>query len=316
MNINQQFSISTMINIGIIHEQLRYDTKNPIKIEEYNKPYSRLLGYGKAVGAKVFIGSPKQYEKGVLKKAVYYDSGWKIRKNVKIDVIFNKSKTMDFGNIPVLNYPEFSKIANDKKGLPELFPNIMPRSFLVNNIQEAERMLPKIRTNKIVIKPRRGSGGVGVKILDKLPEKIEKNTILQEFVESKNVPFWETDSNAWDLRNVIIDGKLIDSFIRIAKKGSLLSNINRGGKIRFIKKSEIPEDVWKKICVVESKFRRFKHRIYSIDFILDPKNNAWMIETNAAPGIYYPMAYPDSSKERKFYISILESLKKTYEESK
>ncbi len=302
-----------MIRVGVIHCWIRYNKKSPLKIEKYNIPYQHFSKYAKSMGMLVFLGRVKDYDKkrGILKNAMFFDSEWQIKRNVKIDILFKRTPFDPGKAVPAVNNPAFSGIANNKSWVYRTFKNITPRSFVVNSSREMKRLLPKIRTKKIVFKPVRGSDGIGIKITEKPPKIIGKGNIMQEFVESKDMPKWGIKKRAWDLRVTVIDGKIIDSYIRIAKRGCLLSNVYQGGKMRFIRNKEIPRHVRDRVKLIDSKFRKFGHRIYSADFIIDPENRPWLIEINTAPGIYYP----DREKERVFYTAILKTIKAVYLES-
>jgi len=132
---------------------------------------------------------------------------------------------------------------------------------------ELKKVLPKLRTNKIVIKPRAGSSAKGIKFTTKkrLLKKIEKNSIVQEFIPCSGVPGFVKGIS--DLRIVTVNGKMIIAEIRKASKG-LVSNLSKGGKDIVVDLKKVPDEVKKIVKKVDRLFKRYKPRIYTVDFDL------------------------------------------------
>ena len=91
----------------------------------------------------------------------------------------------------------------------------------------------------------------------------------------------------YDIRVVLSQGKIIDSYIRASRKKSILmSNVALGGKEIFIHKDQIPKEAMKDLDLIEKKFKHYKSRLYTADFVIDKNGKVWLIELNDKPGIF------------------------------
>ena len=186
----------------------------------------------------------------------------------------------------------------------------MPRTFLVHNKAQLKKNLPKIKTEKIVLKPRYGLGGEGIKIINRhrLPNKIPEDTIIQASVDvSKGLPKFGI-KGAYDLRTVNIGEKLDHAYFRIARKG-LLSNIALGARVRNIKNREIPKKIKNACRIIDSKLKKFKPRVYTADFVLKKDNKPVLIEINGKPALYPYYTKEGKNVQKRLFEEIILALK-------
>lgn len=116
--------------------------------------------------------------------------------------VFNKSKFCLLGNDKLLSYDFISDLDIN-------YPNIYKEEKEVLNNKK-----------KIIVKPKAGHGGEGIKILQ--DEVLDfKNNVYQEFIEDY----------VGDIRFYVINNEVINSVIRKPKEGSLVSNFTKGGNI-------------------------------------------------------------------------------------
>ncbi|MCK4521757.1 MAG: ATP-grasp domain-containing protein [Nanoarchaeota archaeon] len=191
--------------------------------------------------------------------------------------------------LKLINNPYLDEIGWDKYLTYKIFMKYMPDSFLVNNKQELEKAVEKIKTEKVVLKPRHGSRGWHIKVIDKkdLPDKIEKNTLAMEFIDTSKGIKSLGIKKRHDFRVLIVDGKIDHCYVRIPKKGSFLANCAKGASKIFIANDKIPKEVVKIVKKVDDRFKKYKPRVYTIDFLFDKGKKPYLIEFNSQPGAFY-----------------------------
>lgn len=243
--------------------------------------------------------------------------GWICKKNVSPDLIYNRIYT-DLSNadfkekiekdIPIINPSLFNLLCDNKYLNYLLFSDYYPKSFLVSNREEIRKKLNQIRTDRFVVKPNIGSWGHNVKILSK--KKVgnidlgKKFFLMQEFIDSaRGIP--GLIKGLHEIRITIVGQNISYAYIRTPKRGSLLCNMARGGKMQNIEVKEIPKSM-KTVCKkVMRKLSSFTSLIYSVDLSLDKDGKAKIIEMNSRPGLYF---YPkDKEKQCYYYNHIMDN---------
>ena len=152
----------------------------------------------------------------------------------------------------------------------------VPRTCLINNIKELDGALKKIGGNfPVVLKTLRGSAGIGVSKIDSKESLIgvlqslwkhRAQLLLQEFLECD-----------FDVRTIVLDGKIISVMRRDKITGDFRSNFSLGGEVETYDLS----DVEKKIVLDSAKvcgtyFCGVDHMVVD--------GNPYVIEVNASPG--------------------------------
>ena len=306
----------------LIHSLSKFHKDKPFGNERRNESFSVMLKQGKKAGFNVFLSRYEFFNrrnKQIKKAWVYKEGKWEKVYNKKIDLCFYHGKTQDINreatriqkalNIPIINHMELEQVCDDKLLTYNIFPELLPKTFLVNDHYELHRVLHYVRTEMVVLKPRYGSYGRGVMILpkNKLKNGILKDTIVQEFIDSSKGIF--DIHSVHDLRVIIIDGKIDHAYIRIPKQGSLISNATRGGKKIFIENSQITSNIKRIIKKVDRHFQSYGARVYSVDLAIDKDNKPKVIELNSKPNTLF---YEEALQTReRFYKNIFKSLKQT-----
>lgn len=302
-----------MPTIAVFFNSMRWEKKKPWKFKDANQSYELFSKTAEQFGLKAIFSDPKHYRKGIVTRAWAYHSGWKIVKNEKIDFamfqIFNTKKHIKFrrnlerNNVMTLNRPEFELLVQDKYAIHKLFKHFRKRTFLVNSRNDVLKKLKYTRTDKIVLKPRYGSEGRGIYIVNrsKIPE-ISRDYIMEEFIDSskgiKNIV-----SSVFDLRIISLNGKIVYQYIRVPRRG-LISNVARGGRVIPLKREQIPRKAIKVFKEIEKKLKkRFKRRFYSTDLGIDKDGNVYLFEINSHTGLYISKSEPIEE-----YIKIYEKL--------
>ena len=265
----------------------------PFNIPEYLESYRDFFRLAQSK-FNIFIvrGVNKYLGRGSFSRGYIFQNGKFKKYNDKISakVIYDKGDIYSNGGRDwhIVNKQGIKKIAKNKYTSYLLFKKISKPTYLIKSKSDFKRCLKRINTNKAVFKPIYGYEGKGIIIDNKntLIKKIKKfDGLLQEFIDtSKGIP--GICQSYHDLRILIMNGKIIQVYIRIPKKGSLLANVARGGHLKEIGKKLVPSSVLKIVKHIDNKFRKFGQRIYSLDFGLE-NNKPYLIEINDQPGLPY-----------------------------
>lgn len=262
------------------------------------------------------------YENKIFKHAWTFDKtkGWNRVNNITPDLIYDKTKStieayykkeLISKNYPFINSLRFTRILDDKLITSLIFHKWSKKSWIVNNPKQLKNILPKIKSQKFVIKPISESGGKNVQIIDK-KEALEKivfgdDYIVQEFIDSSSgVP--GVSETMHDLRLVFVNDKLSYSYIREPEKGNYLANLAQGGSLSIVSKDKIPQSLNSIIRCATKVFETFVPRIYCIDFMFDENKRPWIVELNSMPGLYFTP--PEKPYMLELYKELIETFKK------
>lgn len=279
----------------------------PFTDKDTLKAYTLFSGYAAGKGLRTVIGKPESYHDGRFEWAWDLRTGEKVR-DVGLDICWDRCVVQFVeehpqmlkllgeiaGRMPVVNHPDLVKVSEDKYETARLFRDYVPQTFLDTELEEARRAFP----GRVVIKPRYGSHGTDVHVLDISEVKeLKKDFIIQPFLDSScGIP--GIIGGVHDLRVTMLNDTIVDTYVRYPQTG-WLSNISRGGKMKMVEKDILPEAVKKIVQDVDTRFSTHAPRLYSIDFMYDGER-FWIIELNKAPGIWGHIAtgVPEETFER------------------
>lgn len=243
------------------------------------------------------------YKKNVFTYAWTFDvkkSAWKIVRNVQPALIYDKTKAdmecyykkeLIAKNYTIINNLNFTRILDDKLITSMIFDKWSKKSWIVNSHEKLKKILPKIKSQKFVIKPISESGGKNIYIVDKKNvDKIavDREYIVQEFIDSSSgVPGIKTSFSMHDLRLVFVNETLAYSYLREPAIGSYLANLSQGGSLTIVPKEKLPNSLKPIINYVNEVFETFANRVFSVDLMFDENNKPWIIELNSMPGLFY-----------------------------
>jgi len=281
-----------------------WKSAKPFANKEYQYSYEYFYTLCKESGIQMYRASYEwyDYENHIFKHAWVYEgegANWKKVDNITPDLVYDKTKAslevyhkkeLIGQHYPFINDQTFTRIIDDKFVTGMILQKWSKQSWLVNNSAELENILPNIKTSKVVIKPLSESGGANVQVLFKekaLEEAvINKPNLVQEFINSSHgVP--GVSDKIHDLRVVMVNDKIIYSYIREPKEGSFLANLAQGGSLIIVPKDKLPESIPPIIAAVSELFSSFSPRIYSIDFMFDETGRPWIVELNSMPGLFF-----------------------------
>lgn len=259
------------------------------------------------------------YENSIFNQAWTFNistSCWERMYDIKPDLIYDKTKAsmesyykkeLIAKNYPFINNLSFTQMLDDKLITSLLFSKWSKKSWLVNDEKKLRRILPKIRSHNLVVKPISESGGKNVQFLNKdtVMKKVvlDKACLVQEFIDSSSgVPGIKTSNSMHDLRLVFVNEKLIYSYIREPEIGSFLANLAQGGSLHIVPKDKLPTSLKPIIRYANNVFETFNDKIYCIDFMFDENERPWIVELNSMPGLYF------TSQEKPYMIEMYKEI--------
>lgn len=298
---------------------------SPFKIEEDEKAYALFARKARKHSLKVVFAHYKEYRKGgILRRAWKYDKGWKRIVNHPVDLVYVRFNGAAYKrnrrdeyitnlkyaiqeDISAINHPELEEFCWDKRIVTEVFPEYCPKSFIVNTLPGLKTVLSDLESEKIVLKPRYGSLGKKVQIINKaeLPEKVRKNTLVQEFIDTTKGVKGIADC-PHDLRVIVINGKIDHAHVRLAKEGSLIANMSLGGTKKFVPVEDVPKEAIDIVKRVDKLLKNYYPRLYSVDFIFNPEGRPYIVECNSSP-VIKRYAYGEY-RNPEFFDRILEAM--------
>lgn len=165
-------------------------------------------------------------------------------------------------------------------------------------------------SDRFVVKGLDGAGGDSVFAIDAETSFAELETRAQQYPAPEYMiqPMIRNDQSKLfgytghiDFRITLFKGKMIRSYIRIAKEGDFRANVKQGGRIVYIPPSRIPRSV---LTIVEDLSRQLptEHALYSLDFIRGASGQFYLVEGNDSPGI---ILYNNKDKKKKELIYLI-----------
>ncbi len=168
-------------------------------------------------------------------------------------------------------------------------------------------------SSDVIMKDKYGSGGNGIykfKIDDrirmvKVAKKHYKSTyIIQPFAKFDTGFLFKNNLESADIRLIFLGGKIVQSYIRVAKTGDFRCNEHQGGTLTYLNLSEIPIDVVNKAMAV-AKILDKKCSLFTLDFIVSNSGNAYLLEGNTGPGLDWNVNLPQNEVEAKKLINLI-----------
>lgn len=149
----------------------------------------------------------------------------------------------------------------------------------------------------IIVKDRFGAGGNHI-------YKITKNYLkeIHELINAKNVTYilqpyvkftqgfsYKDYTTATDIRLIYHNNEIIQTYIRMAKEDDFRCNEHQGGKLLYVKLSDIPKKVIKYSQKISSKLQQ-NNSLYALDFIVSDNGNIFFLEGNIGPGLDWDLS--------------------------
>lgn len=230
-------------------------------------------------------------------------------------------------NIKPFNNPELYNLFFDKqKTFDKLadfaIPTVTVGENTIENMNIACQKLVELMavhlgindfSNDVIMKDKFGSGGNGIykfKIDDRermvrVANKHKKFTyIIQPFAKFDTGFLFKNNLESADIRLIFLGGKIVQSYIRVAKSGDFRCNEHQGGVLTYLNLSDIPIDVVNKANQVAEILNK-KCSLFTLDFIVSNSGNAYLLEGNTGPGLDWNTSLPQNEIEAKKLINLV-----------
>jgi len=154
----------------------------------------------------------------------------------------------------------------------------IPKTFVVNNLEELPYLMKSFRGAPVVIKLLEGTHGAGVILSETLNttisiieafQKANQQVLIQEFIE---------EAQGADIRAIVVGGRVVASMKRQAARGEFRSNLHRGASAHAINLTPEEEKIAKKSA------RLLGLDVAGVD-MLQSNRGPLVMEVNASPGL-------------------------------
>lgn len=237
------------------------------------------------------------------------------------NLLFSSRKVKPFNN-PYLFNLFFDKQKTYKKLNKFSIPTVTIKNCTRKSINYACKTLKEIVkrhpykddfSDEIIMKDRFGAGGINVykfkvdqtkKIVESLKKHNKKSFIIQSFIGFDKGFSYKNSPVLTDIRLIYLGGKIIQTYIRMAKAGEFRCNEHQGGTLKYIPKSQVPTNVFltsNKIAEVLNK----KSSLYALDFIISNNGNVYLLEANTGPGLDWNLSIKENEIEAKKLMRII-----------
>jgi glutathione synthase/RimK-type ligase-like ATP-grasp enzyme len=201
-------------------------------------------------------------------------------------------------------------------------PTVKIGHLTKTNIKKARNILRSI-CNKhpyredfnsvMVLKDQFGIGGNNIfKITSNLagaPLGSSIYFLLQPFIKNSGFNITQCTESS-DLRVIICDNTIVQSYIRVAKKREFRANAQQGGKVVYLNLKQIPNDVLAMIEKIKKGLPK-KINLCALDFIRSNSGHLYFVEGNTNPGLIW-FDKSDEKKAKQLMRLIVKKLKKLY----
>lgn len=259
----------------------------------------------------------KGYSKIIFDKFSPTSKSRKISRNL----LFSSKKVRPFNN------PDLFNLCFDKqKTYNKLYKFSIPTVTIENDNEKGVDRAVKILSEKItkhqykddfsegiIMKDRFGAGGINIYKFktnqsDMMLASIKKHKkisfIIQPFVKFDKGFSYKNSSVSTDIRLIYLGNKIVQTYIRMAKKGNFRCNEHSGGLLKYIPKNEVPSKV---VAVSRNiaKILNNKTSLFALDFIISNNGNVHLLEANTGPGLDWNLSIKENEIEAKKLIRII-----------
>ena len=168
-------------------------------------------------------------------------------------------------------------------------------------------------SKELIMKDRFGAGGNNVYKfkngqVDMMVASMKKHKnisfILQPFVKFDKGFSYKNSLASTDIRLIYLGKKIVQTYIRMAKKQDFICNEHSGGLLKYISKGEVPPKVVeasRKIAEILNQ----KTSLFALDFIISNNGNVYLLEANTGPGLDWNLSVKENEIEAKRLIRII-----------
>jgi glutathione synthase/RimK-type ligase-like ATP-grasp enzyme len=168
-------------------------------------------------------------------------------------------------------------------------------------------------SDEIIMKDRFGAGGRNVykfkagqsnMMTTSMKKRKKISFIIQPFVKFDKGFSYQNFSSSTDIRLIYLGKKIVQTYIRMAKKGDFRCNEHTGGLLTYIPKNQVPSKV---VAVSRNITNILDNRfsLFALDFIISNNGNIYLLEANTGPGLDWNLSIKENEIESKKLIRII-----------
>lgn len=229
--------------------------------------------------------------------------------------------------IASFNSPELTDLFSDKlKTYAHLTLFTIPTVYLQksshintdNSLKKLESLVKKVHnphdfSKKIILKDRYGAGGNKIFLITKnFAENIDdiqqrhpqSSFVIQPLINFDKGFRYNGVTAATDIRLIYLNGKIFQTYIRIAKAGDFRCNEHQGGTLQYVDIETIPEQVLLlSEKVIESLC--YNTSLFALDYLVSNSGKAYLLEGNTGPGIDWNLTLTENEQMSKKLIDAI-----------
>ena len=192
---------------------------------------------------------------------------------------------LERAGIPIVNSRECMELASDKYRtylrLQE-YGLTQPKTVLLPKEEQMEQAVKELETDyPIIMKTLRGSKGVGVLFIESERALISLVQLLFKQDKSADLLIQEYKETKFDVRVLVLGGKIIATMQRDVLEGDFRSNYSQGAKVKTYNLTDLEIEQ----CLRAAK--AINGQFTAVDFIPSDdteKNPPFILEVNSSPG--------------------------------
>ena len=173
-------------------------------------------------------------------------------------IVFNRSKSNDFANwqglmyeleesgVNVINSIDVHLLCADKWKTYIKLKNFgvkQPNSLLINNTDKVDGVFKRLKTKfPIILKTQLGTGGVGVVKIENETQLLATSQLIHRLGQERGMLVQEFIELEYDIRVIVIAGKIHGAMKRPTPKGDFRSNVHQGSEPEAIELTKLEEE--------------------------------------------------------------------------
>ncbi len=312
------------------------------KNESYNEVYGYFLEICLNMGLKAaFCTSADIIGPGFCRCFwIFKDNNWvKVNSPCFSKLIFDRFSPKNIGvkarrellfsnkDIKPFNNPELYNLFFDKQKTYDklekyAIPTVSIGKSTIENMDVACQKLVDLMlihcgindfNSDVIMKDKFGSGGNGIykykinmrqEMVNEAKKHPNTTYIIQPFAKFDTGFLFKNNLESADIRLIFLGGKIVQSYIRVAKTGDFRCNEHQGGLLTYLNLNELPLDVVLKAMEVAEILDK-KCSLFTLDFIVSNSGNAYLLEGNTGPGLDWNQNLPQNEIEAKKLINLV-----------
>jgi len=164
-----------------------------------------------------------------------------------------------------------------------------------------------------IMKDRYGAGGRHIykfksDELAKMKRIVKKypriSFVIQPFALFDQGFSYNNNFASTDVRLIYLNGRIAQSYIRVAKRGDFRCNEHQGGSLIYLPVGKIPKEITDISRMISESLNK-QRSLYALDFIVSNNGNIYLLEGNTGPGLDWNLNLKKNEIEAKKLIRLV-----------